>query len=217
MRVNIKELIKATGEKLSLYPGKKEVICYEQPGKFKSHCVALDWRTSDTLKVSLLAGLSGKKLEPNELSRYPVSFQAETYLEVNTSNHSELLNEEDDDEEKRGSSGGGGKKPATKKRNEASLNAFDQATDGAVTEHGIIEKFVVMGKELAQEAFASAFENLKEQLSQTKIMAMDIMKNLDNAIQKVTPGGGLEAKGNENIGYKYNQERNAALFGAASP
>ena len=31
-----------------------------------------------------------------------------------------------------------------------------------------------MGKELAQEAYAQAFENLKEQLHQTKIMVMDI-------------------------------------------
>ena len=74
-----------------------------------------------------------------------------------------------------------------------------------------------MGKELAQEAFAQAFENLKEQLHQTKVMALDIMKDVGDVIKKATPGGGLEAKGNENINYKYDSEKTAALFGGMSP
>ena len=95
--------------------------------------------------------------------------------------------------------------------------AFDKATDGKVPEEGKIEKFVVMGKELAQEAFAQAYENFKEQLNQTKVMAMDIMKNIDDTIKKVAPGGGLEAKGNETVNYKYDIEKNSSLFGGMTP
>ena len=90
-------------------------------------------------------------------------------------------------------------------------------TEGEIPEMGTIEKFVVMGKEIAQEAYAQAFENLKEQLHQTKVMAMDIMKGVGDIIKKVTPSGGLEAKGDESVNYKYDVEKTAPLFGGMSP
>ena len=82
---------------------------------------------------------------------------------------------------------------------------------------GEIQKFVVMGKELAQEAFAQAFDNLKEQLHQTKVMAMDVMKDVGDIIKKATPGGGLEAKGDESVKYKYDVEKTVGLFGGMAP
>lgn len=218
MQVNIQELVKETGLNEQLYPGKKLVKKYTQPGEYKSHCVTFDWRSSDLLRVELKAGLTGRNMDISDLKNYPVSYQAPTFIELITNDNVENVEEEDETEGK-GTSGGGGKKPTTKKLEDSdiSLNAFDKVTEGKVAELGNIEKFVVMGKELGQEAFAQAFENFKEQLHQTKVMAMDVMKSVNNIIQKVTPGGGLEAKGDESVKYKYDSEKTAYLFGAMSP
>lgn len=218
MQVNIQELVKETGLDEKVYPGKKLVKKYAQPGEFKSHSVVFDWR-SDLLRVELKAGLLGRDLDVSDLKKYPVSYQAPTFLELITDNDNKDEVEEEDEEGTTGKSGGGGKKPAMKKLEDSdlSLSAFDKATDGGVPEMAKIEKFVVMGKELAQEAFATAFENLKEQLHQTKVMAMDIMKDVADIIKKATPGGGLEAKGDESIKYKYDSEKTSALFGGMSP
>ncbi len=217
MQVNIQELVKETGLNEQLYPGKKLVKKYVQPGEYKSHCVAFDWRSSDLLRIELKAGLTGRTMDLKDLKNYPVSYQAPTYLELITSDSAQ--EEEEDETEGKSSGGSGGKKPATKKLEDQalSLNAFDKVTEGDIPESGKIEKFVVMGKELAQEAFAQAFDNFKEQLHQTKVMAMDIMKNVSDIIKKATPGGGLEAKGNESVKYKYDSEKTAGLFGAMSP
>lgn len=224
MQVNIQELVRETGLNEQIYPGKKLVKKYVQPGEFKSHCVSFDWRT-DVLRVELRAGLNGRPLDLSELKNYPVSYQAPTYLELISGKALETKDEIEDEEEEegkgkgKGKSGGGGKKPVMKKLEDSdlSLSAFDKVTDGEIPEIGTIEKFVVMGKEIAVEAYATAFENFKEQLHQTKVMAMDIMKNIGDVIKKVTPSGGLEAKGNENIKYKYDPDKTAALFGGMSP
>ena len=222
MQVNIQELVNKSGLDEKIYPGKKLVKKYVQPGEYKSHCVAFDWRT-DVLRVELKAGLNGRDLDLSDLKNYPVSYQAPTYLELVSDNavkaEEEDEVEEEDEDETKGKSGGGGKKPAMKKLedSEMSLSAFDKVTEGLVPEMAEIEKFVVMGKELAQEAFAQAFENLKEQLHQTKVMAMDIMKGVSDIIKKATPGGGLEAKGDESINYKYDTDKNAGLFGGMAP
>ena len=222
MQVNIQELVQETGLDEKIYPGKKLVKKYVQPGEYKSHCVVFDWRT-DVCRVELKAGLSGRDLDLSDLKNYPVSYQAPTYLELVTSDEFKTKTddsvEDEDEEEGKGKSGGGGKKPAMKKLEDSdlSLSAFDKVTEGAIPELAEIQKFVVMGKELAQEAFAQAFENLKEQLHQTKVMAMDLMKNVGDVIKKATPGGGLEAKGNESVNYKYDTEKTAGLFGGMSP
>ena len=221
MQVNIQELVKETGLDEKIYPGKKLVKKYVQPGEFKSHCVAIDWR-SDVLRIELKAGLTGRTLDLSDLKNYPVSYQAPTFMELIANDDLEAKNDEDEgdeeEDETKGKSGGGGKKPGHKLDDEElNLRAFEKVTDGSIPELAEIEKFVVMGKELAQEAFAQAFENFKEQLHQTKVMAMDIMKGVSDIIQKATPGGGLEAKGDENINYKYDTEKTAALFGSMSP
>ena len=217
MQVNIQELVQETGLDEKIYPGKRLVKKYIQPGEFKSHSFVIDWH-SDLLRFELKAGLTGRDMDLSDLKKYPVSYQAPTFLELIT----DVDDKEDEDEEEegaKGKSGGGGKKPATKKLEDSdlSLSAFDKVTDGKIPETAQITKFVVMGKELAQEAFAQAFENLKEQLHQTKVMAMDIMKNVGDLIKKATPGGGLEAKGDESINYKYDTEKTASLFGGMAP
>jgi len=222
MQVNIQELVKESGLDEKIYPGKKLVKKYKQPGEFKSHCVSFDWRT-DVLRVELKAGLTGRDLDLKELKNYPVSYQAPTYIELISNDILKSKTEDDiedeDEDETKGKSGGGGKKPAMKKLedSELSLSAFEKVTEGIIPEQANIEKFVVMGKELAQEAFATAFENLKEQLHQTKVMAMDIMKGVSDIIKKATPGGGLQAKGDESINYKYDSDKTAGLFGGMAP
>ncbi len=219
MIVDIKSLIRKAGKEEQFYPGKRILKRYSVPGEFKSHCVVFDWQT-DKIKVELKAGLSGRALDTKDLKKYPVSYQASTYLELVAENDDEIEDEDEDETKgKSGKGGSGGKKPKQRKLEESalSLSAFDKVTEGQVSDKATITKFVVMGKELAQEAYATAFENFKEQLSQTKVMAMDVMKDVGNIIKKATPGGGLEAKGNESVKYEYNTERTAGLFGAMSP
>lgn len=218
MQVNIQELISETGLDEKLYSGKRVVKKYMQPGEFKSHCVVFDWR-SEILRVELKAGLSGKALDLKDLKNYPVSYQAPTFIELIAKNDNIVEDEDEGEEGSKGKSGGGGKKPTTKKLedSEVSLSAFDKVTTGDLTEMAEITKFVVMGKELAQEAYAQAFENFKVQLHQVKVMAMDIMKGVGDVIKKATPGGGLQAKGDESIKYKYDTEKTASLFGGMSP
>lgn len=218
MQVDIQELVGSAGIKEPLYPGKKLVKKYPISGDHKSHCVVFDWHDSELLHVEIKAGLSGRTLDAKDLHDYPVSYQALTYLDISIEKEADAEDEDEDEEGSKGKSGGGGKKPAIKKLEdqEISLSAFDKVTEGDIPEAGEIEKFVVMGKELAREAFATAFENLKEQLGQAKVMAMDIMKDVANIV-KATPGGGLEAKGDESINYKYDAEKTASMFGGMAP
>ena len=215
MKVDIQDLIGSAGIKEPVYPGKKLVRKYPISGDHKSHCVVFDWHDSDLFHVELKAGLSGKTLDPADLHAYPVSYQARTYLDIAIR---EGEDEDEGEEGSKGKSGGGGKKPAAKKpeEQEVSLSAFDKVTEGKIPETGTIEKFVVMGKELAKEAFSTAFENLKQQLGQAKVMAMDIMKGVANIV-KATPGGGLEARGDESVTYKYDAEKTAGMFGGMAP
>lgn len=220
MQVNIQELLDSAQLTDPVYPGKKLVKKYAVPGQYKSHCVIFDWRAGETLRVELKAGQSGKDLDPKELKQYPVSFQAPTYLDIGVDSDS-VANDDDDEEEEEGSkgkSGGGGKKPKKSAlESDVSLSAFEKVTEGKIPGLGEIEKFVVMGKELAKEAYETAFNNLKEQLSQTKVMAMDLMKDVGDVIKRATPGGGLEAKGNETLNYNYDVEKNGPMFGAMGP
>lgn len=217
MQVNIEELVKKAGLNEPLYPGKKLVKKYVQPGEYKSHSVVFDWRDSKLVKVELKAGISGKDMDLNDLKNYPVSFQAPTHLKVAIDDNSD---EEEDEEGARGKGGSGGKKPSEKKLEDTeltALSAFDRVSEGEIPGLGEIKEFVVMGKELAQEAFATAYENLTAQLSQVKVMAMDLLKGVDDVIKKATPGGGLQAKGDEQINYAYDTEKTTALFGGMSP
>ncbi len=223
MQVNIKELIDQAGLTDPLYPGKKLVKKYALPGEYKSHCIVFDWHDSKMLRVELKAGLTGRQLDLGDLKKYPVSYQAPTYMDIKTGQDLESRAHDDDEEEEdgdgaRGKSGGGGKKPARRLEDQTiNLSAFSRVMDGQVPSLGEITKFVVMGKELAKEAFAQAYENLKEQLSQTKVMAMDLMQGVADIIVKATPGGGLEARGDETIKYRYDSEKTAPMFGGLTP
>lgn len=220
MQVDIKELLDSAGLKdETFYPGKKLVKKYVQHGEYKSHCVVFDWHEGDNLRVELKAGTNGHTLDAKELRHYPVSFQARTYLDIKTVNDNEEIEDEEEGETSSGKSGGGGKKPAKKTEieTEVSLSAFSKMADGIVSLSGDIQKFVVMGKEIAKEAYGQALDNLKAQLQQTKVMAMDLMKGVSDIIHKATPGGGLEARGDETVKYKYDAEKTGPMFGGMTP
>lgn len=220
MKVDIKDLLSSAGlEDELFYPGKRVVKKFIQHGEHKSHCVVFDWH-DHKVRVEIKAGMYGHSLDPKELRHYPVSFQAPTFVEVGMNDNTDDIEDDEDGETSASGKGGGGKKPAKKKLQETgltSMNAFSKMAEGAVSTLGEVKKFVIMGREIAKEAYAQAFENLKVQLAQTKIMAMDLMKGVSDIIHKATPGGGLEAKGDETIKYKYDAERTAPMFGGLTP
>jgi hypothetical protein len=218
MRVDIKDLLKSAGlESEGFYPGKRLVKKYVQHGEHKSHCMVFTWNDG-LIRAELKAGVYGHTLDPKELRQYQVSFQAPTFIEIKAENDN--TDEEDEDgDTSRGKSGGGGKKPKMKQQENTltTMNAFSKMADGAVSTLGEIKKFVIMGKEIAKEAYAQAYENLKLQVAQTKIMAIDLMKGVADIIHKATPGGGLAARGDESIKYKYDAEKTAPMFGGMTP
>jgi hypothetical protein len=220
MQIDVQELLKKCDfEDTNAYPGKRVIKKFPQSGDHKSHCAVGDWSDPDRFRLKLEAGLTGRTPPLSELKQYPISFQAQTYIDIVFGKTENEDGRDDDEEETKGKSGGGGKQP--KKRNlekaNISLSAFGKAMDGAVSTIGEIEKFVVMGKELAREAYATALDNLVHQLQQAKVLAMDILKGTADIIKKATPGGGLEARGDETIKYRYDTERNGPMFGAMTP
>ncbi len=220
MKVDIRGLLNDAGlEDEAFYPGKRVVKKYVQHGEHKSHCMLFDW-TGKHIRVELKAGLTGGTMEPKTLRHYPVSFQAPTYLELLAREDDEEKEDEDDESARGKGDGGGGKKPAHKalpQESLTSMNAFSKMADGAVSTLADIKKFVVMGKEIAKEAYEQAYDNLRTQLKQTKIMAMDLMKDVSDVIKKATPGGGLTPLGDETIPYKYDAEKTAPMFGGMTP
>jgi hypothetical protein len=209
MKIDIQDLISHSGLNEPLYPGKRLVKKYVVPGDHKSHCAVFDWLESDHLHIEVKAGLTGKTLEAKELRHYPVSYQAPTFVDIVFVDSKDTTEKDEDEDETSGTSGDGS--------GGLKMKAFSKVTQGKLPTAGEIKKFVVMGKELSKESFATAFENLKVQLSQAKIMAMDLMKGVSDVIKRATPGGGLSAKGDETIKYKYDAERTAPMFGGLTP
>lgn len=93
MEVNIQEFLEQCGLEEQLYPGKKVVKKLPQSGENKSHCVVYDWRNPDKIRVEVKAGLSGRDLPPEELRKYPVSFQSPTFIELDVKTNELRANE----------------------------------------------------------------------------------------------------------------------------
>ena len=51
------------------------------------------------------------------------------------------------------------------------------------------------------------------QAEKSKIIASDLLSKAGKFITKYEPAGFLEAKGNEDISYKYDPEKNQPMFG----
>lgn len=126
MQVNIKEFVEQSGLTEPFYPGKFLVKPCPQPGEYRSHCVVYDWRDPSRIRIEIKAGLTGRDLPNKDLVKYPVSFQAPTYIEIDvqtgdmrTISRHVVANDDDskddddgDTEGKSGKGGGGGKRPA---------------------------------------------------------------------------------------------------------
>ncbi len=215
MQVNVKKFLEESGITEPFYPGKRLVHSLRQEGEYKSHCVVLDWRDPDKIKIEIKAGLSGRDLEPKRLKYYPVCFQAPTYvdIEIINDNDSDTKSNGSDEEESesgsKGKSGSGGKQPAKKKL--AIGNAFSEVLEGKIPEIGKVIEMVVLGKEIAEEAYAKVLGTLSQQIEHTKIATTDLLAKASDLVTKYQPPSFMAPKGDETEGYKYDREKNADI------
>ncbi|HEY8190217.1 MAG TPA: hypothetical protein VIF12_05990 [Micavibrio sp.] len=213
MQIQIREFLDHAGIEESVYPGKRLLWKCPQPGEFKSHCVVIDWKDK-SLCLEVKAGLSGRDLAPADLKKYPVSFQARTYVEIATGQDNEQ--DEGGEDESGGKSGGGGKQPRLKKLSESG-GAFHRTVEGKIPETGEIKKLVILGKEIAREAYAQVMEKLAEQIRHMRIATTDLMAEAGKFITRYTPPAFMKAAGNEDAKYKYDRLKNETMFGGSTP
>ena len=224
MQVNIKEFIEQAGLEEPFYPGKRVVKLCPQPGEYKSHCVVYDWRDVSTIRIEVMAGLSGRALPANDLAKYPVSFQAPTFIEIDVESGElrsvDRTSDEDEDTAagSSGKSGGGGKRPAQKKKSlSQSMMSFASAVEGLLPDAGTISKIVIMGKDIAKEAYESVTHKFFTQIEHAKISATELMAAAGKLVTKFTPPAFLKPKGDEDKVYKYNREKNEVMFAGMMP
>ncbi len=212
MKVNVKEFLEEAGITEAFYPGKKIVQQCRQPGEFKSHCVVLDWRNPDKIRIEVKAGLSGKDLEPSKLKYYPVSFQTPTYVDIEVVNDND--DKEDEEEGKAKGKGGSGGKSPKKNLDDLKLmaaDAFGSVMEGKIPTLGNITEMVVLGTKLAANAYAGAMDKLAQGLSHGKIAATDMLAQAGKLVTKYAPPSFMKPKGDEQATYKYDREKNADI------
>ncbi len=215
MKVNILEFLDHADIKDSLYPGKRIVKPCKQIGEYKNHCVVIDWRDPDTIELNIKPGLSGKVLAPEITKKYPVCFQMPTTIKINMPNdNKKKKDDEDDEEEKKGKSGGGGgKKPARKKLEDIELigSRFEKSVQGKIPQIGEIKEMIIMGKEIAKEAFGNAFTELAKQIAHAKITVTEILAKAADLVTKVEPPSFIKPSGEETARYDYDRDKNADI------
>lgn len=220
MRVNVKQFLEEAGVTEAFYPGKRLVHKMRQTGEYKSHCVVFDWRNPEQIRIEVKAGLSGKDLEPATLKYYPVCFQSPTYVDIEVVNDNALGlikgdKDGETDEEAQGSAGGSGggsgKAPQKKKSLGGMANAFGTAIEGKIPELGTIKEMVVLGKEIAKEAYGQVMHMLAHQIGHMKIAATDLLAKASNLVTRYTPPPFMQPTGDEQAKYKYDREKNANI------
>lgn len=207
MQVNVQEFLQEAGITEAFYPGKRLVQSCKQTGQYKSHCVVFDWRDPAVIRIEVKAGLSGKSLEPKDLKYYPISFQAPTYVDI------ELVNDNEDDEERQssGSGGGGGKQPAKKGLKDmksVAFAAFGDVIEGKVPELGDIVDMMVMGKQIAENAYGKVLGALAEQIKRAHICGTELIAKAGKFVTKYTPPSFMKPTGNEDATYQYDRGKN---------
>ncbi len=224
MQINIQQFIQQAGLSEPFYPGKRVVKAFPQPGEYKSHCVVYDWHDPSRIRIEIKAGLSGKDLATKELVKYPISFQAPTFIEIDVKTGAiKTLRTSDEDEDegsdgRKGKSGGGGKRPALNKDEQrSSLFSFSSAAEGLVADAGKLVNMVVMGMQIAEEAYGKILDKFHSQIEHGKIAATDLMAAAGKLITKYTPASFLKPTGNEDKVYKYNREKNEPMFVGMNP
>ena len=214
MQVNVKQFLEEAGITEAFYPGKRLVHSCRQPGEYKSHCVVLDWRNPDKIKIEVKAGLSGKDLEPKQLKYYPVSFQTPTYVDIEIINDNKDDKDDEEEKGKSGKSGGGGKKPAKKKLSDVKLmasEAFGTVMEGKIPEAGKIIEMVVLGTQIAAEAYSNVMGKLAHGIAHAKISTTDMLAQAGKFVTKYTPPSFMKPTGDEQATYKYDREKNADI------
>lgn len=218
MQVNVKQFLEESGITEAFYPGKKLVHSCRQPGEYKSHCVVLDWRDPSKIRIEVKAGLSGKDLEPSKLKYYPVSFQTPTYVDIEVVNDND--DKEDEEEKGKGTSGkggSGGKKPQKKtgqKLDEVKLmaaSAFGDVVEGKVPELGKIVEMVVLGTQIAAEAYGNVMGKLAHGIAHAKVSTTDMLAQAGKFVTKYTPPSFMKPSGDEQATYQYDREKNADI------
>ncbi len=212
MQLNVKEFLDQAGIEEAFYPGKRLVQSYRQPGEYKSHCVVLDWRDPGKIRIEIKAGLSGRSLEPKKLKDYPVCFQSPTYVDVEIINDNEDDEKKDEEEEEgksgSGKGGSGGKQP---KKKSLVASAFENVIEGAVPELGKIVDMMVMGTQIAKEAYGKVLGAMAQQMEHGKIIATDLFAKAGDFVTKYEPPSFMKAKGDETASYSYDREKNADI------
>ncbi len=215
MHVDVKAFLKEADVREELYPGKRIVKPCKQIGEYKNHCVVIDWRDPDVIQLDIKPGLSGKHLAPEMVQQYPVCFQMPTTVKIKVLNDNETSEEEEDETEgKKGKSGGGGKKPAKKKTlDDIELIAarFGERAEGKIPNVGEIKEMMVMGVQLAKEAFQNAFTELTKQIQHAKISATEILSKAADLVTKVEPPSYIKPRGDETQKYRYDRDKNADI------
>jgi hypothetical protein len=169
------------------------------------------------VRIEVKAGLSGQDMKAKDLARYPVHFQAPTFIDIDVHESAAAIAEEEDGEAE-GSAGGSGKGGGGKGfRKKLNLAEFSNVSEGRIPGAGEIARMVVMGKEIAKEAFASVLETLKAQIAHAKISPTDLLAKAGNFITKYTPPAFLAPRGDEDKVYKYDREKNADIGLAPRP
>ena len=213
MQVNVKEFLEESGITEAFYPGKRLVHSCRQPGEYKSHCVVFDWRDPNKIKIEVKAGLSGRDLEPKKLKYYPVSFQTPTYVDIEVVND----NKDDEDEEEKGKAsgkGGSGGKQPKKKLEDVKLmasDAFGSVVEGKVPELGKIVDMVVLGTQIAAEAYANVMGNLANGIAHAKVSTTDMLSQAGKFVTKYMPPSFMKPTGDEQANYSYDREKNADI------
>lgn len=217
MRVNVQEFLQEAGVTEAFYPGKRLVQQCRQPGEYKSHCVVLDWRDPNKIRVEIKAGLSGKDLEPARLKYYPVCFQTPTYVDIEILNDNKGRKEEEEEgkSSSSSSSSGGGKQPAKRTALEdiklMAAEAFGNARDAKAPDLGKIVEMVILGTKIAADAYANVMGRLAQQINNAKVSATDLLAQAGKFVTKYTPPAFMKPTGDEDRVYKYDRERNADI------
>lgn len=205
MQINVKEFLEESGITEPFYPGKRLVHACKHTGQYKSHCIVLDWRDPDKIRMEVKAGLSGRDLEPAKLKYYPVSFQTPTYVDI------EIINDNEESEETTsGKSSGGGKQPSKKLDDIKSMafEAFGDVMQGQVPELGKIVEMVVLGTQIAADSFGAVMGKLAQQIEHAKISTTDLLAQAGDFVTKYTPPAFMKPTGDEQAEYKYDREKN---------
>jgi len=83
MEMRLEEFLKEAGLDEGLQPGEIKYVRQRKPNPANCYTVVFDWKHDpDKIRIEVRPGLSGKMPEKSEMSRYALSLQAPTYIEI---------------------------------------------------------------------------------------------------------------------------------------